>query len=436
MHRLPWIAVALLLGLGHSAARAGEDALTLTDLEAMARVSNPQVQAAYANFQAARQRVVQQDSNFWPQVSSEASWQKTRSEASSLTSRTTGEQLLAGISATQNLFNWSLLGASQSAELDAQSYLAQAEGVVNTVISQVRSAYLDHLTYLGLLEVAKAKEKDTLAALERAQALQKHGLAAPLDVAQAGLDLANAQLSVIQYQTQVRNSLATLAQAVGNPRVYQLKVQAWPTNPEPLVRQALARGEEELVGRGVSGRPEVRQMDLKARSAQAALESAQAGHYPTVQAQGSFGHGGRYDYNNEYYTYGLTLDLPIFTGFKQTATVREREELLRSAKSSLAQQEQAVGKEARQAEQGLNQSLVTAQVSASLLASAQENYRLVKGRYENGLSTPLEYSQARTQHFDALAQVEKARLGLLSALAEADRAVGGGLFPQVENQGR
>lgn len=412
------------LGAAAPAGAAGADALGLAELTGMATSRHPSVQQAAANREAARARLTQQRSYFWPQASAEASWGATRNERT-VVGEPDSRQVLGGLNLTQTLFDYPQWTRIEASSWEADAYDQQYLGVVNSVRAEVRFAYLDLLAARRLLVVAMAKEDDTRAFRDRTERLLAQGLAARPELARAELDLAEARRAVIEARTSLRRLAARLAQAVGVPQVYDLEVGG-EVSADPSTARLAEPGLEELA---LARRPEVRQLDYLGRAAAAAVESARGGHLPTLDLRADFGETGKDQVGDEYHDYGLFLELPLFTGWRITGTVIERKALKRAADQSWELKRQDVRREVRQGWQGLTEARAKVEVGDAQLKAAEENWRLVKGRYDNGLATPLELSEARTQLYNARAEVERARYAVLSALAELDRSVGGALMP-------
>lgn len=404
------------------AAGSGGEPLGLVELTELAMGHQPQLQQAAANREASRARQVQQKSYFWPQVAGDAHWVKTRNERS-LTGDPGDRQLSAGLTLDQAVFDYSLYGQAEAAAWEVEAYDRQYQAVVNQVVADVRYAYFSLLTGKELLAVSRAQEEDTRAFRDRTRRLLDQGLAARPELARAELDLAEARRKVIENQANLRRLAASLAEAVGVPQVYDLEVGGEVTaRPQELAEAAL----EET---GQAKRPEVQRLDYLAKAAAASIEAAWGHHLPTLDLRADLGQSGRDTLEDEYHDYGLYLGLPIFTGWRVTGAVTERRALHRAALKALEQQRQGVRREVRQGWQGLLEARAKVEVGAAQLAAAEENWRLVRGRYDNGLATPLELSEARTQRFNAQAAVAQAHYGVLAALAELDRAVGGELDP-------
>jgi outer membrane protein len=343
-----------------------------------------------------------------------------------------GEQRQAGLSLSQSLLNLPLWSQSRAGRLEARAYAEAVRAAVNEAEAAVRSAYLDLLADQALAQVYEEQERDTAAFLERAKRLLAHGLAAPLEVARAGLDLAEAKRKVIEGRASVRRRMARLAEAVGLPQIHGLPVAPWEVSAEAVTARLGELGEAGLIAQGLKNRPDLARLTLLSETAQASLEAAEAGHYPTLDLQGSLGQYGEHDLASQFHSYGLFLNLPLFTGFKLKATAQERQALLKAALEARTLTALTVRREVQEAWLGLWEAQAKLAVSASQVENAQENYRLIKGRHENGLATPLELSEARTQRFNALAAAQQARYGVFSALSELDRSLGGGVFPGLE----
>ncbi|MFH1059817.1 MAG: TolC family protein [Pseudomonadota bacterium] len=400
------------------------DELGLAELTALALTRHPSVQQAAANREAARARLVQQRSYFWPQADAEASWRKSRNERTTL-GDPGDRQVLAGLNLSQALIDLPQWSKTEASSWEADAYDQQYLSVLNAVRAEVRFAFLDLLAARRLLSVAVAKEDDTRAFRDRTGRLLAQGLSAKPELARAELDLAEARRAVIEAKTSLRRLAARLAPAVGAPQVYDLAVGGEVT-ADPATAGLREPGLEEL---GLARRPEVRQLDYLSRAAAAAVEAAQGGHLPTLDFRADFGQTGQDGLHDEYHDYGLYLDLPLFTGWRITGTVKERQALKRAADQSWELQRQGVRREVRQGWQGLIEARAKVEVGDVQQKAAEENWRLVKGRYDNGLANPLELSEARTQLYNARAEVARAHYGVLSALAELDRAVGGAILP-------
>lgn len=88
----------------------------------------------------------------------------------------------------------------------------------------------------------------------------------------------------------------------------------------------------ELIKEAYKSNTDVRNMDLALKIKDAQIKEAQSGHYPTVALMGEVSH----TYNSYKYGYlskdqedqwsvGFAVDIPLFDGFRTTNLVKEKD---------------------------------------------------------------------------------------------------------------
>jgi outer membrane protein TolC len=192
----------------------------------------------------------------------------------------------------------------------------------------------------------------------------------------------------------------------------------------PSPAEAAPAGDDALL---VARRPELRQLDAAVAAAGSQLRVAQSAWKPTLAlgidagTEGTdYGLGRGYDYS----TASLVLTWTLFDGGARSAAVAQA----RVARNQLAnQREQAaqqLAMELRTASDNLRtarDSLATAQARA---AAAQAAFAIAAKRRDAGMSSPLEYLDARSALTGALLNANQAACALLQRQAEADFARG------------
>ena len=396
--------------------------LDLPELEALTLDHSPLIKQAYAGRDAARARVTQARSGFWPWLGGQANIRNNRNSANNTESRQSEE---AGLNLSQTLFDYSLWFGSKSAGLQSLAFDEDVRVVHNNVLTQVRQAYFAVRIAEKLLEVAGEAQKDTEAFRDKVGMMLASGLVPQLDLARAEYDLAEATRKVIEAKASLRKQFARLALTVGLDQVYGASL-----NGEVVAReQVFSLSEEELLDMALKFRPEIKRFDYLAQASEAAIEQARGGHFPVLSFQGNWGRFGQHRLDQEAHNYGLYLDVPLFQGFRVEGFVGEYQALHRLALQELAQMRLNAREQTHVAYQDLQETLAKVEVSQNQVSTAEENWRLMESRYQAGLATPLELSEARTNRFSAIAQLASDRIMVLSALAALDRAAGGALFP-------
>ena len=417
----------LLLALMPIAAMAEPHKLDMQALEKLTMDYSPLIKQAMANRDAARARQIESQGAYLPQLSAEANVRNTHIDRGSSGNPQSEDQQSqeAGLYLSQTLFDYSSWSNIKSTATQVLAYDEQVRNVHNIVLSEVRQAYFAARIAEKLLEVAQEMEKDTLAFRERMRIMLESGLVPQLDLARAEYDLAEATRNVISAQSDMRKAYARLALAVGMDEIYYMRLKG-----EVQARgEIFSYDEEKLVQMALKFHPEVKRLDYMAQAAQYAIDESMGGHLPVLTFQGNLGRSGDYSFDNDVHSYGIYMSLPLFQGFRVQGAVMQYQALYRVAQQALIQARLDARRNMHVAYQNLQETLAKVKVSQTQVVSAEENWRLVESRYQEGMATPLELSEARTNRFQALALLASDEITVLSSLAVLDEAAGGALFP-------
>lgn len=266
-----------------------------------------------------------------PQISGSAQKARTLSEVDvdpGGTSKSSDDPWSYSLNLSQPVFDW---GAIQQLR-QADDVVALAEtnyrAVGQDLLLRVAQAYFNVLAAADTLESARDENKAVARQLELAQARFEVGLSAITEVqeAQARYDLTNA--TVIQSQQVLNTAYSALAEITGRPYEPQARlVDELPLAP-PLPADI-----EAWVKTAREGNLDVLSARLSADIADTGISIARAGHYPTVDLNGSHGVNGSSsdasgvglatdrEITND--RIALQLTLPIFSGLATQSRVRE-----------------------------------------------------------------------------------------------------------------
>jgi outer membrane protein len=217
----------------------------------------------------------------------------------------------------------------------------------------------------------------------------------------ANVDLARAQLLLVQAQNDLQSSYAQLSDALGysETRVFQLVDEPAPAAPPsdvtPLIVEAL------------QNRPEIISQGFDVRSAQSYATAERDLWFPTISAAAVTG---LVPYRQDvlpsrYAAAGFNVNIPIFNGrlynaehTEAIARARAQEQNLRGLQNRIAQDVRTSWLNAMSAFQRLS-------LTQQLLDQTTQAFDLAKGRYQLGLSSIIELSQAQLNLTEA--QVEQ-----------------------------
>jgi outer membrane protein len=380
--------------------------LTLAEAESIAIQNHPRIQAATQLASAAAAQVKEVQSAYYPQASGALTGAEaennSRIAAGFLNSPSLFDKFAEGVSVSQLVTDFGRTHEfSKSSHFHAQ---AQQENVVATradVLLRVNLSYFGVLKAQSVLRVADETVKARQLVADQVSALAKSSLKSGLDVSFANVDLARAQLLLVQAQNDLQSSYAQLSDALGysDQRTFQLVDEPSPGSPPsdvaPLIVEAL------------QNRPEIISQGLDVRSAQSYATAERDLWFPTISAAGVTG---LVPYRQEplpshYAAAGFNVNVPIFNGrlfnaehTEATARARAQEQFLRDLQNRIAQDVRTAWLNVISAYQRLS-------LTQQLLDQTTQALDLAKGRYQLGLSSIIELSQAQLSLTEA--QVEQ-----------------------------
>jgi outer membrane protein len=399
------IAIALLvlsIDVAPLAAQGGPAVhLALQDAEAMALKNHPQVLAAQDATLAANQRITEARSAYYPTFQGDLTGSqanpRARIGAGFLTTSSLFDRVGAGFTLSQLISDW-----GRTSNLVAESRLranANEQDLQATrydVLVSVNNAYYSTLRAQALVRVAQQTVEARQLLVNQVTALAQNNLRSQLDVSFATVNLAQAQLLLIQAQNEVQRSYAELTRTLGADQAatYDLVEQPLPASPPPDV--------EQMVMQAVQNRPELASLRLNQQAANRFEQAEKDLANPTVSLLGV---GGFIPYiaqetpqrlvSSEFEGVAVNVQVPIFNGHlfsarRQGAHYRtlETDQRLRDREQQIARDVRAAWASAMTAYQRLD-------VTAQFLREATLALSLAQGRYDLGLASIVELTQGQ-----------------------------------------
>jgi outer membrane protein len=370
--------------------------LTLPEAEQIAIQNHPQIQAATHLASAAAAQVNEVRSAYYPQaygsLTGVEAEHNSRVAAGALNNPIIFDRFAEGFTVGQLVTDF-----GRTYELVKSSNLrarAQQENVATTradVLLRVNQAYFAALKAQSVLQVAEQTVKSRQLVADQTSALQKSNLKSGLDVSFANVDLAQAQLLLIQAQNDVQASYAELSAALGysDQRTFQLAEQPTPGSPppdfSPLVQEAL------------QSRPELIRQSLNVKSAQSFATAERDLWFPTISVLGTTGLTPyRQDtLASRYAAAGFNVNIPIFNGRLFSARRNEANSIAQAQEQYLRDLQNRIVRDVRTAWLSANSAFQRLAVTEQLLNQSSQAFDLAQSRYGLGLSSIVELSQAQ-----------------------------------------
>jgi len=442
MTRLRPVALALLLVLSLPAAARAQAAplapapppivvgrvLTIDECIAIALEAQPLIQATLYDYAAARARVREALAPLLPQLSGTAS--ATRSSSTVLSTSTTtrrtvavsisrqpADTFLAQVQLSQLLFDFGkTLAATQAARKLAE---VSAEGVElqrQLIALTVKDAYTNILLAQRLIRVQEQAVERADLNLTSAKGFFDVGTQPLSTVVRAEVDVANAKVDLINARNALRTARVALNTAMaldaGTATEIRDNLEYEPTTLDRAALRAEALRQS----------PEYRQAKLQTGVAEANVRVASRNFLPNISGTGSYG-GAQLELNPTW-SLGLAFTWNIFDGGNLIAAYDEAKANLGAAGARVKAAELTLIQNLEQAEIAVEAAQERIQAARVLITSAQENFRLAQGRFDVGVGTILELTDAQL----ALTQAQNTEAQALAdyriALAQLDRAAG------------
>src|SRR5213596_2778355 len=403
--------------------------LTLDECIAIALEAQPKIQATLYDYAAARYRVTQALAPLLPQLSGLASASQTQVTSPSATtgkvstsSSRLADNFLAQMQLSQLLFDFGKnLAATEAARKLAEVAVEDVELQRQLISLAVKEAYTNILFAGRLIRVQEQAVQRAELNLRSAKGFFEVGTRPKSDVARAEVDVANARVDLIRARNALRTARVALNTAmaidVDTPTAVQDNLVFEPVN--------LDRGR--LRTEAIKQRPEYRQVKLRVSAAEATERQTFRNFFPDISGTGSYGGsqlGGNQPQLNENWTLGLTLSWSLFDGGNRLARYQEAKASLEAAKQRVKSTELDIIQNVEQAEIAVEETQERIQAAQALVASAQENFRLAQGRFDAGVGTILELTDAQLALTQAQNTETQALADFRIALYRLDRAVG------------
>ena len=295
----------------------------------------------------------------------------------------------------------------ENAEQLLQAAAATQDATVQTLFLGALQAYYSAQATRAAVSSALQAERSARESFQAAEARYKVGVATPADRLQAQTAFSQATLNRIRAEGEARNALGSLANALGFNAQQAIVLADLPALP---AGSAFQKEVDALIAEAQARRPDLRAAEAQVRAAQASVDVARAQGRPTI----SLGAGPSWQESagvtQQGGSLGLTLNVPIFSGFDTTYRVRSAaaQAEVRAAQRDRIRNQVAL--DVWKAYQSLTTATQSLQTTADLVASAEQSERVALGRYKAGVGTILDVLSAQSALASARLQRIQAQL--------------------------
>jgi outer membrane protein len=371
--------------------------LTLQDAEALALKNHPQIQAAENEVAYANQQIVIDRAPYYPVVFGDITGSQANRDARLGTSDLTSARLFSrtgqGIVVSQLITDSGRTpNLVASARFNAQATTQTLNATRFDVLLAVNRAYYDVLRAQSAVKVAEQTVAARQTVADQITELARNQLKSQLDVSFADVTVSDAKLLLLRSQEAVQAAYAELGRALGSdqPARYTLVDEQMPPGPPGTA--------DDLVARAVRNRPELASLRATHEAAQRFFEAEKDLSRPTVSA---IAVGGALPYINTagvptgYESVAADVSIPVFNGHLFSARREAAHQRALEAGQRLRDQQERIARDVRTAWASAVTAFQSIDVTAQFLRQAALGLNLAQGRFDLGLSSIVELTQAQ-----------------------------------------
>jgi outer membrane protein len=403
--------------------------LTLDEAVQIALENHPNIRAAKERVGAQQAVLGQQMSAYYPTIGLSNQYRTSQSSTSG-GAEDASESYSSQANVNMTLYNFGKReGAVQAARetLDAANY--NYKTTVDSIVLGVKQAYYGYLQARAIVQVREETVKSRDLLVRQARAFYEVGTRARIDVARAESNLYTAQADLIAAQNAMTVAWVTLKNALG--------LRELPERPlaEEAIVTTIPYTLDQAREMAYASRPELKSFEAQRRAQDQTIAAARRGHLPDLIFDASYG---RRHVSNEVengrrlntfplqptWSVQLSLNVPIFDGFRTTYRVEETLRNYYVIKYQEEQQRQQVALDVEQAYLRLVELQERIKANESAAKAAKENLDLATGRYQVGVGSIIEVTDAQTLYTDAQTTYIRALYDYKIADAQLIRAIG------------
>jgi len=432
---VPLLLAALFVALPASA----QSPLSLSEAISRAKARNPDAGAAAAAEREAAERVTQARGGYLPKVDVAESWQRGNNPVFVFGSRLAQRDFTAAdlaldalnhpaatdnfrtaLSVEQSMFDRTTSANIRAASIGRDMAVTGRRLVDHDLTAAVTDAFGRVLIAAATVRSAAATVESARSDRELAVNRRDAGRVTDADVLQLDVYVALTLAQQVQATSDERIARARLNQLMGEPLSTMVSLDPTPpaiaidiTHPADLEEEA------------VKNRPDVVLAMQQERLAVATVDAAQAAFLPQVTAQAGWElNGGAWNSRSSSWVAGAVVRINLFHGLADKARLAEAREQARRRALERGKAETMARLDVQIAIARLEAARASEVVGRAAADRARESRRIIRDRYESGLTDAAMLLRSADAVQQADAQQIAARVNVLTATANLQRAIG------------
>lgn len=392
-----------------------EKAWTLEDCLEYGLASHPEIKSAKSSVQMQKASVMSAKSNYDLSLNGSVSFSANGADR---ISRKHEESKSESLSISQRIFDIKSTLQKKIANENLKSAQKQYDSKLIDQAVKIKAAYFKAQQKRAVLKVRMETLERYERHLNKVESFVEVGTYAPFDITKAQVDVANARVSLISAKNDLKNALIAVAQAIGMEGSINLAPYTNTELPKFDVSDFQALVKEAME------RPDVKSKEASLKAADYSLEKAKNNLMPSVSASGGYSWRGANTPQNRGWDAGLSINLPIFDGRNTKALVMSAKGSKLNSEASLESLKLSVYNELETAVADFTDAIERHEANKILVKNASESLELAEARYNVGMGSIIELSDAQVDYAKARADLIVSYYDSLIAANTIDKALG------------
>ncbi|MCJ7554641.1 MAG: TolC family protein [Ignavibacteriaceae bacterium] len=422
----------LLLTIIFSFSSFAQERLLLDDAIRIALQKNTSLQQVENNVATYESSLLAAYGNFLPSLDATGSWDWDRvtNDESSVDSRSYQVGANSNIVLFDGLSSFANLSQSQN---DLESAKLLLERLKQEIVFSTISLYYSVVETEQLLNVRNEDVKQQQKNLETIEERNRLGAVTLADVYQQQVQLGNAELDVIRTQNNLEVAKSNLLYYLGLDVLDIYEFSKDLTSEEKQFIKSDVESDysriSDLVSQALNSRKDYVSKQLDLESSYDGVTIARSGHFPRLTGSAGFrSSANTFDnlFDMKSYSAGLTLSIPIFSGFNVNNQVQFAEVRAKNTELELSDLKRKIKLDIQQSLLDLQAAKKALIVSEKNVKAAEENLKIEREKYSLGAGKLLDvliantfFTNAQTNYINAqfnyvrLSEQLKYNLGIL-----------------------
>jgi outer membrane protein len=419
---------------------AQKNNLTLEDAIKIALENSNQVKLAQLEILKSDEKLVEARSALIPRISASGSYSRYLKKPvlflppDSPFGRMTGgvieigfdNSYLGAISLQMPLFSWNLYAGIRSA-LKGKSLAEQAyKSVTLKTIADVKKAFYGALLARENYKITKMRVDLAQDNLKNVEKMYRQGIASEYDYISAQVQYQNLLPLLIQAENNLELAKNALKLVLGIDVKEDIEIEG-EMKVDSLIGVDYASSLKDLYEKN----PDLKQAELQVELSREIVSLEVSGHLPSLFLTGNLQYQAQAnDFNFNQYRWirttfiGLQIQIPIFNGFGTQARVDQAQASFQQAIERLNFTKQALENELKNTIYRIEQSGRRIESQKRAVELAELGYKIARKRFESGVGTQLEVSNAEVNLAQARLNYLQAIYDYLIAMSDLEKLTG------------